>query len=236
MRFLALLLLAPAVASAEPPAANPGRPSFSDNATCTVPGAIEVEFGGVADPDVIGDATTLKLGLHELADLRLTLGERITEPAGIDGAQALLKVTLEPVGDDGVGVALAPYVNFATPEGDDREGYGAVIIGTIVAGPLQLDANTIIDVVPEGESDLAFVVTPVATLGFPLAGDLGGFVEVLREIPAAGGTGVTMAGAGLGYAMRDNLVFDASVHATTAGDGPDWIAQLGFTIAFWGRR
>jgi hypothetical protein len=234
--FFVLAMLVAGTAWAEAPEANPGRPSFSDNASTTAHGAFEVETGAAADPDAEGHASTFKYGVTDTFDVRFTAGGP-ADPAGdIDALNLMLKWTLADP-EDGAGFALAPYVNLPAPDGDDREGYGAVFILTALAGPFQIDANALVDAAPSATGDgQDWSVSPIGTLGFGLIGDLGGFAEIASTIPTSGEPRVatTMCGAGLGYALRPNLVFDASLHLRTGGeDAPDWIAQAGLTFAVW---
>ena len=237
--LLAALAL-PLAARAEDPVANPGRPSFSDNASTTMRGAAEIETGVAMDPDAEGHATTLKYGFTDRVDLRFTAGGPLQNEYDVDAINLLLKATLQPPDAGRPGFAVEPYVNFPAPEGGDRYGYGVVFFATALTGPLQLDVNAIVDVAPAGENDDLWSVSPIATVGFPIAGDLGGFVEIASTVPTGGESPAsTVTGAGIGWAVRPWIVLDACAHVRTGGleeSAPDWIAQAGFTFAFWAGR
>jgi hypothetical protein len=207
------------------PEANPGRPSFSDNAMPTATGAFEVETGLASSDD--GDTATaqwtLKYGVTEHVDVRLNLEHAVWGGGGLAGASALLKVMLRAPGDGRLGIAVEPSVTL------DSEGGGAGMVATYLTHGFQIDANVVADVA-RAESETAVTVTPIVAIGHPI-GALEGYLEGLVDVPVAGGGGANPAfGLGLGYAVTKFLIVDAAFYV---GDEPRRQAFAGLTYSMY---
>jgi hypothetical protein len=237
-KLLALLTLAPSAALArEWPDANPGRPSFSTNATSTARGALELETGAGVDADAVAILSQLKYGITDRFDLRLSHVERV----GPDVALSLLglqaKWCIRPDGDDTPGFGVSPF--WLAPVDDaDTHVFGGIAIVTWPVGPLSIDANVSLIAAVPGMGDTAWESDPVATVSFPIYGDVGGYLESYALVPLgqdANDTDVAAA-TGVGWAVKPWFVLDASVDVRLAGDDlPDWFAQLGLTISTYVR-
>lgn len=225
------MLLLPALALAGPtPEANPGRPSFSDNASPTETGALELEAGAAADGERFGLNYVLKLGVHEDADLRLGFDHGVAPDAALGTASLLFKYTLKHPDDRVFGAALAPFATFDVAA--DQPGYGLFVIGTLPVGRLQLDGNVLLEGAWQSDRSFSLDVDPVLTAGVSITDMLGVYAEGYAILPVAGPEADVgaAAAAGLGVALRPNLVLDASCDFGLVGL-PTWTAQLGFTVA-----
>jgi len=72
--------------------------------------------------------------------------------------------------------------------------------------------------------------TASASLGFPVHGDLGGYVEFARI--AGGGSSSSLAGTGLAWTLHDRVQLDASVDVGLTRHSPDWLAGVGVSVFF----
>lgn len=227
------MLLLSALALAGPfPEANPGRPSFSDNASPTETGALEIEAGAAADPEGVGLNYVLKFGVHPDADLRVGFDHGVAPEAGLGAASLLAKYTFRHPDDRSFGTAIAPFATFDLS--DSSPGYGLFLIGTLPAGRIQLDTNLLLEGRYTPERTLTLDVDPVATLGVQITDMFGAYVEGYAILPVSDmeqGVGAAAA-LGVGLGLRPNLVLDASCDVGLVGL-PKWTAQLGFTYAGW---
>lgn len=236
MRYVLVLVLAiPSTARADWPEANPARPSFSDNASTTAVGAFEVEAGVTSDDkgDTGSAQYTFKYGITDRFDARLNLTHGVWGGAtSRTRLGLLLKYTVRKPDDENLGIAVEPYVNFpALSGGPEGFGGGAFLVGTYRRGGLQLDSCLVLDVDTAEMQDTAVTITPIAALSFPIAGELGGYVEGAVDI-AGSGPGATnpFAGAGLAYALKPFLVFDAAFYV---GDDPRIQVFAGLTFSIY---
>ena len=203
--MLSLLL---SLAFAGVPEANPGRPSFSDNASPTATGAMEVELGSVFGPSEFGMNYLLKFGLQKRFDLRFGF-EHLLAPEFVPGAFSMMvKGTVQKPRDRVLGGAVAPYLDWAP--GAKQPGFGSYFILTYPQGDVQVDANLLMDLSP-GVDKYQLTLAPVVTVGFPLVDKLGGYGESYLIIPTGAHVSPGMALAfGLGYTFKKNVVFDAA--------------------------
>lgn len=230
-----LVVIVPATAAAADwPEANPGRPSFSDNAATTATGAFEIEAGvATADEADTGSAPwTLKYGVTDRFDVRLNLETSLWgSKFALAGSSLLLKYTLRPPDENVLGIALEPYLTFPVPDGPDSWGAGIGLVGTYVTHGFQIDANAVFDVATADMQDTAATITPIVAIGHAVAGDLAAYVEGLVELPVAGGGSTSpFAGAGLGYTLTKFLVLDAAFYV---GDEPRTQIFAGLTYSMY---
>ncbi len=227
------MLLVVALAHAGPyPVANPGRPSFSDNASPVETGALEIEAGAAVDPEAAGLNYALKLGVHPDATLRLGLDHLVYPGAEIGTGNLSAKFTLRHPDAGRLGVALAPFAAYDLSS--SVPGFGVNLIGTLPFGPFQLDANALADAQYLHDRSVTLAVDPVLTLGLGLGERFGIYAESYAIVPVLGeteGLGLAAAG-GLGFAFRPDLVLDAGCDVGLMGL-PRWTAQLGVTWAGW---
>lgn len=225
--FLALLLQS----FASTPTANPGRPSFSDNASPTATGAMELEAGGVVDPLRVGLNYVLKYGINSRFDLRLGFDHSLTPSFAPGTFSLLMKGTIQKPRERVMGVAIAPYLGYQP--GATKPGFGSYVIVTYPQGDLQIDANLLLDMVPDGVR-YNLQLDPVVTFSFPLAGKLGGYAESYMIIPTGGNVqpGIALA-AGLGYEARKNIVIDAAADFGLVNQDliSPWKVQVGATFS-----
>ncbi len=224
-----LALLAGSVQAATP-TANPGRPSFSDNAAPTDAGAMELELGTAFEPEMFSSNYVLKFGLHKRVDFRLGF-EQAMSPVYAPGAFTFLfKGTLIQPRDRVLGAAIAPYLS-CEPGADP--GFGAYLIVSYPQGDVQIDANLLIEAIRYNDA-FQFQLDPVLTIGFPLVGDLGGYVEAYGIIPTYNEIQPALGLAfGLGYEARKNIVIDAGFDAGFLNNDliSPWKVQLGITFS-----
>jgi Putative MetA-pathway of phenol degradation len=235
--FASLLLLVPTSASAELvwPEANPGRPSFSDNAAPTATGAFEVETGLTTD-DKFDSGTaqwTLKYGISDHFDVRLNF-EHTVWGANFDlvGSSLLLKYSLRHPDDGVLGLAVEPYLTFPSlPNGPEGFGGGALLVGTYITNGFQIDANAILDVATADMAATTVTFTPVVAIGHDLVGDLAGYVEPGIDLGLAGGGGRNaFVGVGLGYSITKFLIVDAAFYV---GEDPQTQVFVGLTYSMY---
>lgn len=229
-----LVMIVPATAAADWPEANPGRPSFSDNAATTATGAFEIEAGLATDDEAdTGSAQwTLKYGVTERFDVRLNLETTLWgSELALAGSSLLLKYTLRRPDDEVLGIALEPYLTFPVPDGPESWGGGIGLVGTYVTRGFQIDANAVFDVATEDMQDTAATITPIVAVGHDVVGDLAAYVEGLVELPVAGGGSVgPFVGVGLGYTLTKFLVLDAAFYV---GDDPRTQLFAGLTYSMY---
>lgn len=72
--------------------------------------------------------------------------------------------------------------------------------------------------------------TASTSFGFPVHGDVAGYVECARI--AGGGSSSSFAGTGLTWTLHERVQLDASVDAGLTRHSPDWLAGLGVSV-FW---
>jgi hypothetical protein len=235
--LVSLLLLAPTSAGADTvwSEANPGRPSFSDNAAPTATGAFEVE-AGLASDDELDSGTaqwTLKYGVSDRFDVRLNFEHTVW---GTDfdlvGSSLLLKYSLRHPDDGVLGIAVEPYLTFASLSGGPEGfGGGALLVGTYITNGFQIDANTILDVATADLTDTAVTLTPVVAIGHDIVADLAGYVEPGIDLGFAGGGGTNaFIGVGLGYSITKSLVVDAAFYV---GEDPGTQMFVGLTYSMY---
>ena len=229
-----LVVMVPSTAAADWPEANPGRPSFSDNAATTATGAFEIEAGvATADLGDTGSAQwTLKYGVTDRFDVRLNLETTVWgSDLALAGSSLLLKLTLRPPDEDVLGIALEPYLSFPVPDGPDSWGAGIGLVGTYVTRGFQIDANAVVDVATADMQDTAATITPIVAIGHDVVGDLAAYVEGLAELPVAGGGSASpFVGVGVGYALTKFLVLDAAFYL---GDEPRTQIFAGLTYSMY---
>jgi hypothetical protein len=224
-----LALLAGSVQAATP-TANPSRPSFSDNAAPTDTGAMELELGTAFEPEMFSTNYILKFGLHKRVDFRLGF-EQAMSPVYAPGAFTFLfKGTLIQSRDRVLGAAIAPYLSWQP--GTDP-GFGAYLIVSYPQGDVQIDANLLIEAIRYNDA-FQFQLDPVLTIGFPLVGNLGGYVEAYGIIPTYNEIQPALGLAfGLDYEARKNIVLDAAFDAGFLNHDliSPWKVQLGVTFS-----
>ena len=229
------MLLAAALslsAQAATPAANPGRPSFSDNASATAAGAMELELGTAFEPDSFSTNYVLKFGMHPRLDLRIGFEDTLAPVRDPGAFTFLMKGTLIQPRNRVVGAAIAPFVT--VDPGTGQPGFGTFLIASYPQGDVQIDANLLLDAHPSGSGGFRLDLDPVLTVGFPLAGDLGGYVEAYGIIPTYDQIQPALGLAfGLGYELRKNIILDASFDAGLLNQDllPPWKAQIGVTFS-----
>lgn len=238
MAALGLVPAFPARAGSRPHA-NPARPTFSDNAVTTDPGALEIEAGGVVTPGALnqvplyaGLSTLFKYGIAPHYDVRIGVAEGFD--AGDGGSvQLIFKATLRDPGPGRFGFAVEPYLSVATPPAAQQDALGGILIATLpFANRFELDANVVAQGAWDGPGTYVFEVDPVATLSAGIADGLGIFGEVYGLLPV-GRAESADADAGLTFTVQSNLVLDASVTRTLTRSPNPWTFQAGLTYSFF---
>jgi hypothetical protein len=92
-------------------------------------------------------------------------------------------------------------------------GAGDRCFGTYKRDWLQVDGCIVTDIATADMTDTAVTVSPIVAAGFPIVGDLGGYIEPGIELAVAGdGSSNPFIGAGLTFAVTKFLVLDAAFY------------------------
>jgi len=70
------------------------------------------------------------------------------------------------------------------------------------------------------------------SLGVPLGGDWGGFVESFGDLPAAGGAGAHLVDGGITWGLRPNLQLDLAGGAGLSDSAEDWFGGVGISVRY----
>jgi len=183
----------------------------------------------------------LKYGIHRRADLQLVVEPwsrtSVTLPGGSTekdqgSGDVTGRIKLNLFGNDGgrSALALMPFVSTPT-RGSDRGRIGTYGVVTPFALALSGDRSFGAMLVVAKDRDLDAWLGGSATVGSPLAGNLGGFVELFatRAGFESGAPSDVTADGGLTYALGADAQLDAGVYIGLSDAAEHWRVFLGFS-------
>ncbi len=222
---------------ADGPAANPTRPTFSDNAHPMAEGHFELELGGQAwQGDQIGTPFLLKVGLSDYAEFKVG-GDGLRwdgkgDAFGFGNLYLLNKLRF--LAADGAAPAVAVLVAATLPTAHARVGGGTTNLSALLIlsgslGPVGWDFNLGVDVNGLDQDDISLGLPAILAVSIPIHGPLSAVVEVAdyaglwRQENALNFLGA------LTWSVTDGLVIDAAGVAGL-GAAADWQVLFGFTL------
>jgi hypothetical protein len=231
-----LLLCAVPMAQAGGVAANPTRPTFSDNAHPMATGHIEFELGGhFWDNDQFGLPFLLKLGLADPLEFKLG-GEGLryngnTEEFGFSNLGLFLKGRfLRQRGmTPAMGILGAVILPTATEDLHERTcDIGLLLLMTGQFGPMSWDFNTGIRFLGVDRDDTFMDIPVILALSARIVGPLGVIMEVADYIPLDEQDNALHLLGAITFALTPRLVLDFAFIKGFDG-APDWEVHFGFT-------
>ena len=252
MPVAAVLVLAAPLAAAD--AISTDRPGFLFATSVLEPGGVQLEAGvpnlvrddgGGVRSTLINFPTVLRLGLGAALELQVghslfnhaevEAGALETDESGL-GDLALGLKWAAPMGESAPQLVLVGTAN--VPTGDDEFSSGRpayflnAVAGWDLGGGRSLSAMAGYARAPEDGGGHAESGAAVASLGFPLGGDWGGYVEA-GHFPGFGGTADTaFAGGGVTWRIDDRLQLDAFFDRGLNSASPDWMIGAGVSVRF----
>jgi hypothetical protein len=124
-------------------------------------------------------------------------------------------------------------MSFPPPVGDDAWGVGVALIASYPFGDFSLDANLIFDGKLPAMADATLDIHPVVTFNYPIVGKLEGYLEARAIIPTDGSAVGVVTGAGFGFAVARNVVFDVGIDVGLTDTTPAFVIQAGVTVALY---
>ena len=243
--FVTLLLACTATARADAPPFD--RPSFSF-APATLPaGSFDWEQGlpdmerdsdgGVRTTTYTADAV-LRYGLTSNLEVQLHTSpwNRMTVRAGA------LHASVEGAGDSALGIKWAPsldsktwtlailgLVSFDTGSAAFTNGHTVTSLGVAATRDLG-DGRSLEFYANDDHGAGRNTWTLSANYGFPIRGDIGGYVETARV--AGNGNSASLVGGGIVWLLHDRLQFDLYADGGLTSRSPDLLAGFGVSL-FW---
>jgi hypothetical protein len=231
---LMLLFIGPGVQAGV--AANPTRPTFSDNANPMAKGHIEFELGGhFWEHDQFGSPFLLKLGIADPIEFKLG-GEGfryngVSEEFGFSNLGLFLKGRfLEQRGmTPAMGILGAVILPTATHDLHERStDLAFLFLATGQFGPMSWDFNSGIRILAL-DSDHTFMDIPVIlALSARIVGPLGVIMEVADYIPLDEQDNRLHLLGAITWAFTPRLILDFAFVKGFDG-APDWEVHFGFT-------
>jgi len=242
-RWIVALFILPTAVLADAPAFD--RPGFAFATSTLPPGSFDWEQGlpdlqrastdGVRSTIYSAD-TTLRFGLNPTLEVQVSGSpwNRIDVHAARTGSQT------QGAGDSGFALKWAPAlankdfslallggVTLDTGAAALTNGRPVYSLGTTIGRGLGAGrALTLYANVNRSGGANTWTLSPA--FGFPLTGQIGGFVEVGRI--AGGGTSSTLAGGGLTWLLRERVQFDVYARHDVSLNSPDLQAGLGICV------
>jgi hypothetical protein len=232
---LMLLFIAP-LAQAGGVAANPTRPTFSDNAHPMARGHIEFELGGhFWDNDQFGLPFLLKLGLADPVEFKLG-GEGLryngnSEEFGFSNLGLFIKGRfLEQRGmTPAMGILGAVILPTATDDLHERTcDLGLLLLMTGQFGPMSWDFNTGIRFLGVDRDNTFLDIPAILALSARIVGPLGVIMEVADYIPLDDQDNRLHLLGAITWAFNPRLILDFAFVKGFDG-APSWEVHFGFT-------
>jgi len=222
--------------------ATPQRPTFSSDTSTTAPGTIEVEAGLYVDPsDRYAIPVSPKFGVGDRTEFFLGWEpwQRVDRKGGAeDGIGDLFGGVRHRLRDeDELRPSVATQLSGKLPTASESRGLGTGEVDVFLAGILTKNLRL---ATLTGFYQLGILGDPVGNgldveHGLALAGTvpleqrLSGFVEIAARLVGEQDREEVFGTAGVAYARRPGLVFDAAFSAGLTDDAPDWVLLLGVT-------
>jgi hypothetical protein len=217
-------------------AANPTRPTFSDNAHPMAKGYIEFELGGhFWDNDQFGLPFLLKLGLADPLEFKLG-GEGLryngnSEEFGFSNLGLFLKGRfLEQRGmTPAMGILGSVILPTATDDLHERTcDMGLLLLMTGQFGPMSWDFNTGVRFLGVDRDDTFMDIPVILALSARIVGPLGVIMEVADYIPLDEQDNALHLLGAITWAFTPRLILDFAFVKGFDG-APDWEVHFGFT-------
>lgn len=240
-----LLFLLPATAQADPPSFD--RPGISFSPAVLPVGSFDWEQGlpdlqhdntdGVRTTSFTAD-TTLRYGLTRTLEVQLAgslwnrLAVRTLETTSHAQGAGDTRISLKwaPVlSNTNVSLAVLGGITFATGAAAFTNGRSIFSLGAVIGRDLGA-GRSIAAYANVDRSGGVDTWTFSTNVGFPIHGDLGGFVELGRVV--GGGASSTVAGGGLTWLLHERVQLDVSARCGMTSSSPDLQAGLGISV-FW---
>lgn len=189
----------------------------------------------------------LKLGLTNSTDLQFVFSPYVREISsnaeGTEriegfGDETLLRLKQNIYGNDEGSSAfgIMPFIKFPTGNGalsnDHTEGGLIAVYSHDLNEDLSLGLMLEGDAVYNEERDSygdEYVHT--ATIGYPIAGNFGGYLEYVGVLPQRSGTGYqAKASGGVNYSVSDEMVFDAGTRIGLSQSAEDQVWFIGLSV------
>ncbi|MDH4068981.1 MAG: hypothetical protein OEV30_01015 [Ignavibacteria bacterium] len=206
-------------------AANPTRPSVSDNAYLTAERYAEIEIGGLFLDRAWSIPTLLKLGVT--ADIEVAAAMtgilNYSSSGGTDLGAPGVQAKWQAVSGEWGALAAVGRIDWPNGTGPLYTAYPVLSLRSL---PVAIDATAGAFFSNRSGSYLGSFLYAVA-LSPKLEGDIGFFVELFGiESSSSSSTGID---AGVSYGMTPQIVFDVAANAKISGDAEKWGFQAGFT-------
>jgi hypothetical protein len=238
------VLLAPAAAVADEPAATPQRPSLSSSVWTVPRGLFELEVGagfseGAAATPLFGkygvtDALEIEAGIDALrwvdgpGDGETSIGDLVLGARWrADGKSSRTRLAL-------AGLVKLPTAGDETGSGEVDATIAGIASIALDHG-LGLDLNVVWTALGRDGGGALGQTQAIAALGIPLRGRWSSFVETAYQRTAGQEDGGFL-DAGLAYAATPRAVFDVAAGVGWSEGYPDWSVNAGWTVLFAGDR
>jgi len=220
------------------------RPDFTESTSAVATGRVQLESGLTftsGDDDTLeAPEALLRIGLADRLELRLEAPSYARSDPGDDGfGDSSLGFKLELADQRGARPALALIGSVGLPTGESDLAADPLQPGAILAASwdlpheLALGLNAGATSADDGAGDNFSEYSASAALGFPIAGDLSGFVEYYGLYRSGGGGGPEhVADGGLTYLITPDVQLDVRVGVGLNDRAPDWLVGAGLSIRF----
>ena len=221
------------------------RPDFTESTSAVAPGRVQIESGLTFTSRETDDAleapeALFRIGLADRLELRLEAPSYTWADAGDDGlGDSSLGFKLELAEQRGARPALAVIGLVGLPTGDSDLTTDHLQPGAILAASwdlpheLALGLNAGATSADDGAGDNFSEYSASVALGFPLAGDLSGFIEYYGLYRSGGGGGPEhVVDGGLTYLVSPDVQLDVFVGAGLSDHAPDWLVGAGVSFRF----
>lgn len=238
--FSSLVVMAqPALAGGA--AANPTRPTFSDNAHPMAKGHLELELGGAFwENDQIATPFLLKIGLAEMAEFKVGGDGLRFNGAGdsnhVGFGNLGLYTKFRFLEQRGMRPAMGVLASVLLPTAGDDVGGGTTDLSLLLLlsgkfGPMGWDLNTGIDVRALDQDDVLIDIPAILAMSANIVGPLGVIFEVADYIPLSDQKNQLYLLGALTWTFHPRLILDVAFVGGPIDDEPtpDWMVLVGFT-------
>ena len=203
--------------------------------------------GGAQSDEWVVMPSNLKVGLTNNVDLQFVIEPYIHQRErsggvkdntdGFGATQLRLKVNVFGNDEGDVALGVMPFVQFPTAD-DDFGGTdhveGGVIVPLAVSLPNDFSLGLMAEIDflrDEADDGYGYSFLHTATIGHPIAGELGGYIEYVGLANHDLGVGyVALVGAGLTYGLDENTQLDGALYFGISDEAPDVSARVGLSF------
>lgn len=208
--------------------ANPTRPSVSDNAYLVSPGHLELEIGGLIDPDAFAVPTLLKAAISEYVELGVSSSGLISVDTAADQTQVFQDPGFQ-VKSRWIGTEYFSFASVGRAEWIGRDDAQFTLYGVASGAVSKVACDVTVGGVmaPQDGGGVETVFNYAVAL-YPNWDKRFGFYGEIFGSHAASGDPVGI-DAGVSYAFTPRFVVDAAVFKGLNASAADWQLQAGFT-------